>query len=417
MNAFVGPLTPRIERVLPALEQLYKDLHSHPELAHQESRTAALLATRLSEAGYQVTEKVGGTGVVGLLANGPGPTLMLRADMDALPILERTGVPYASTCEARDAKGENVPVSHACGHDMHMTWALGAALVLAEAKEAWRGTVMVVFQPAEETGTGSQAMLDDGMVARFPRPDVILGQHLLQYRAGTVATKAGQMLTAGDSFRVRFFGAGGHGGMPQNAIDPVVMASAAVLRLQTVVAREVPPQTQAVVTVGEFHAGHAENIIPAEAVLKLNIRTTDPAVREHLLAAVRRVCEAEARASNAPREPEFEPINNFPLTVNDAEATRRVTEAFRAQFGERLTEAIPVGASEDFGRFGQAWGAPYCYWFVGGTAPAAWDEARDRGTLATLPGPHSPYWAPALDPTLRTGIETLLAAAGSWLAA
>lgn len=417
MNAFVSPLMPRIERILPALEALYKDLHSHPELSHQESRTAAILAARLSEAGYQVTEKVGGTGVVGLLANGAGPTIMLRADMDALPIQEKTGLPYASACEASDAKGETVAVSHACGHDMHMSWALGAALVLAGEKDAWRGTVMVVFQPAEETGTGSQAMLDDGMVERFPRPDVIFGQHLLQYRAGTVATKAGQLLTAGDSFRVRFFGAGGHGGMPQNAIDPVVMAAAAVLRLQTLVAREVPPQTQAVVTVGEFHAGHAENIIPAEAEIKLNVRTTDPAVREHLLAAIRRVCLAEAQASNAPRDPEFEPINNFPLTFNDAEVARRVAEAFRAQFGDRLTEAVPVGASEDFGRFGQAWGTPYCYWFVGGTAAETHDEARRQGTLAALPGPHSPFWAPALDPTLSTGIETLLAAAGSWLAA
>ncbi|BDU76012.1 amidohydrolase [Mesoterricola sediminis] len=417
MNPFVDPLRPLIARVLPRVEALYKDFHQHPELSHQEARTGAVAAACLRDAGYRVVEQVGGTGVVGLLENGAGPTVMVRADMDALPIREQTGLAYAAACEGLNAKGEPVPVSHACGHDMHLAWALGAAQVLAGARDAWRGTVLVVLQPAEETGTGSQAMLDDGLVARFPRPDVIFGQHLLQYRAGTVACKAGQLLTAGDSLQVRFFGAGGHGGMPQNAIDPIVMASAAVLRLQALVAREVAPQAQAVVTVGEFHAGHAENIIPAEAVIKLNVRTTDLAVREHLLAAIRRVCIAEARASNAPRDPEFEPINNFPLTLNDAEVTRRVAEAFRAQFGDLLSEARPVGASEDFGRFGQAWGTPYCYWFVGGTSPEAYDAAAREGTLDALPGPHSPYWAPALDPTLRTGIETLLAAAGTWLAA
>lgn len=416
MTSFIGPLLPQIEQALPRAEQLYKDFHQHPELSHQEARTAAIAAAQLREAGFQVVEKVGGTGVVGLLENGAGPTVMLRADMDALPIREQTGLAYASACEGVNAQGEPVPVSHACGHDMHLAWALAAGRILAEARPAWRGSLLIVCQPAEETGTGSQGMLDDGMTARFPRPDVIFGQHLLQYRTGTLACRPGQLLTAGDSFQVRFFGAGGHGGMPQNAIDPIVMAAAAVLRLQAVVAREVPPQAQAVVTVGEFHAGHAENIIPAEAVLKLNVRTTDLAVRERLLAAIRRVCLAEAQASNAPREPEFTDINNYPLTFNDVEVTRRVTEAFRAAFGDRVTEASPVGASEDFGRFGQAWGAPYCYWFVGGCPADTYDEAERLGTLAALPGPHSPFWAPALHPTLRTGIEALLTAAGAWLA-
>jgi hippurate hydrolase len=417
MHPFIQLLQPQIERILPRAEGLYKDFHSHPELSGRELRAAEIVAGRLREAGYQVTEKVGGTGVVGLLQNGAGPTVMLRADMDALPVREATGLPYASTVEGLDPKGEPVPVAHACGHDMHMAWALAAATVLAEARTAWRGTLLAVFQPAEETGAGSQAMLDDGLIERFPRPDVIFGQHLLQLRAGTVACRAGQLLTAGDSFQVRFFGAGGHGGMPQNTVDPIVMAASAVLRLQSVVAREVAPQAQAVVTVGEFHAGIAENIIPAEAVLKLNVRTTDPAVRSHVLEAIRRICLAEAQASRAPRDPEFTGINNFPLTVNDAEVTRKVAEAFQSQFGERLSEASPVGASEDFGRFGQAWGAPYCYWFVGGCSGERYDQAEREGTLAALPGPHSPYWAPALEPALRTGIETLLAAAGTWLAA
>jgi len=231
-----------------------------------------------------------------------------------------------------------------------------------------------------------------------------------------VGVRAGQILTAGDSLQVRFFGKGGHGGLPQNAIDPILMAASAVVRLQGIVAREVSPLASSVITVGEFHAGVAENIIPAEAVLKLNVRNTDPAVRDHVLAAIRRVCIAEAQASNAPRDPEFTDLSSFPLTVNDADVTRQVGEAFRAQFGAQLVEAQALGASEDFSRYGKAWNAPYTYWFVGGCSPERYDQATQEGTLAQLPGPHSPFWAPVLEPTLRTGIETTLAAVGSWLA-
>jgi len=416
MTTFIENLASEIERALPAAEALYKDLHQHPELSRQEFRTASVVASALAEAGFQVTGQVGGTGVVGILVNGAGPTVMLRADMDALPIREATGLPYASACEAVNARGETVPVSHMCGHDLHTAWLLAAAQVLSASRGAWSGTVMALFQPAEESGEGSRAMLEDGLVERFPRPDVILGQHVLPFRAGVVGLRAGQILTAGDSLLVRFHGKGGHGGMPQNAIDPIVMAASAVVRLQGIVAREVAPLASAVVTVGEFHAGIAENIIPAEAVIKLNVRTTDPAVRTQVLAAIRRVCSAEAQASGAPRDPDFEVICDFPLTVNDAGVTERVAEAFRAQFPGQVTEAQPLGASEDFGRYGKAWDVPYTYWFVGGCDPAAYDRAKAEGTLAQLPGPHSPFWAPALDPTLRTGIETALAAAGAWLA-
>ncbi len=416
MSPFVRTLSAEIDKVLLDAEALYKDLHQNPELSHQEFRTAGVVAAQLRAAGFQVTEKIGGTGVVGVLENGEGPTVMMRADMDALPIKEATGVPYASTCEAVNAKGETVPVSHACGHDMHITWLLSSAKVLSEARQDWRGTVVALFQPAEENGAGSQAMLDDGLTERIPKPDVILGQHLLQYRAGVVGFRAGQILTAGDSLQVRFFGKGGHGGMPQNAVDPILMAASAVLRLQGIVAREVSPQQVAVVTVGEFHAGIAENIIPAEAIIKLNVRTTDSAVRDHVLAAIRRICIAEAQASNAPREPEFTNISNFPLTVNDADVTRQVADAFRSQFGEQVVETPSLGASEDFGRFGKAWNVPYTYWFVGGCSHEKYDQAKQDGTVAQLPGPHSPFWAPALEPTLRTGIETSLAAMGTWLA-
>ncbi len=416
MSEFAKRLAGHIEQVLPMVEATYLDLHQHPELSLQEVRTSGIIAQRLREAGYEVTEKVGRTGVVGLLRNGDGPTVMMRSDMDALPMRENTGLPYASTAQGINKKGETVPVAHSCGHDIHMSWLLGAATVLSQARDAWRGTMMAVFQPAEETAEGSQAMLDDGMLEQFPRPDVILAQHLMQYPAGQVRYRSGQVLTAGDSLLVRFFGKGAHGAMPQNGIDPIVMTASAVLRLQTIVSREVAPHAQVVVTVGEFHAGTAENIIAAEAYIKLNVRTTDEAVRDHVMDAIKRICIAEARASNAPKDPEFEVINSYPLTVNDPEVTDKIATAFRGQFGDRVSEAAPVGASEDFSRFGRAWKAPYTMWFVGGTEQAKYDQAVAEGTVTKLPGPHSPFWAPALHPTLETGIETILTAAGEWLA-
>jgi hippurate hydrolase len=416
MSDFVSQFSSAIQGVLPTVEATYKDIHQHPELSLQEVRTAGIAAQQLRDAGFTVTEQVGKTGVVGLLKNGDGPIVMIRADMDALPMRENTGVPYASTATGVNKKGETVPVCHSCGHDLHTAWLLGAAKIMADARQKWRGTLMAVFQPAEETAEGSKAMLDDGMMERFPKPDVILGQHLLQYRAGTVGYRAGQILTSGDSLLVRFFGKGAHGAMPQNSIDPVVMAASAVLRLQSIVSREVAPDASVVVTIGELHAGTAENIIPDEAYIKLNVRTTDASVRDHVMQAIKRICIAEAQASNAPKEPEFEVINNYPLTVNDAEVTQKVSDAFREQFGERAQEVQPVGASEDFGRFGQAWNTPYMFWFVGGTEPEKYDQAMREGTYKKLPGPHSPFWAPVLYPTIQTGIETLLTAAGVWLA-
>ncbi len=416
MSTFTHQLSGQLAAMLPAIETIYKDLHQHPELPMQEVRTAGVIARYLREWGYDVAEQVGKTGVVGLLRNGAGPTVMLRADMDGLPMKEESGLPYASAGEGVNKNGERVPLAHACGHDMHVAWLLGAAAVLARGKTAWQGTVLAVFQPAEETAEGARAMLTDGLMERFPRPDVIFGQHLLQFRAGEVAYRSGQILTAGDSLLVRFLGKGAHGGMPQYGVDPVVMAAAAVVRLQTVVAREVSPQAQVVVTVGEFHAGTAENIIPEEAYIKLNVRTTDEAVREQVLEAIRRICLAEARASKAPQDPVFEEINSFPLTVNDVAVTNKVAAAFEQQFGKRLRETQPMGASEDFARYGRAWGVPYMYWFVGGCEAGRYDQAVQDGTTGKLPGPHSPYWAPALHPTLQTGIETMLVAAGEWLA-
>lgn len=290
-----------LDGLLPDLEAVYKDIHTHPELSMQETRTAGIAADRLHAAGYQVTTGVGKTGVVGLLCNGEGPTVMLRADMDALPVEEATGLPYASNATATGQDGKMTPVMHACGHDMHVTWLVGATTLLAKARDGWRGTVMAVFQPAEETAAGAQAMIDDGLFKRFPKPDVVLGQHVMVWPAGVLGCRAGVITSAGDSLQIRLFGRGAHGSMPQASIDPVVMAAATVMRLQAIVSREVAATEAAVVTVGSLQAGTKENVIADEAVIKLNVRTFDEGVRKRVLAAVERIVNAEAAASGAPK--------------------------------------------------------------------------------------------------------------------
>nr|WP_139025076.1 M20 family metallopeptidase [Bradyrhizobium sp. STM 3843] len=410
------PALRNIDALLPDLTELYKDIHSHPELSMQETRTAGIAATRLKAAGFEVTSGVGKTGVVGLLRNGDGPTVMLRADMDALPVQEATGLPYASTAIATDEDGNTVPVSHMCGHDMHVTWLAGATKLLAEARTSWRGTLMAVFQPAEETGEGAKAMIDDGLFKRFPKPDVILGQHVMVGPAGTVAGRAGAITSAADSLQIKLFGRGAHGSMPQASIDPVVMAASIVLRLQTIVSREVAATESAVLTVGVLQAGTKENVIPDDAIIKLNVRTFDAGVRSRVLAAIERVVNAEATASGAPRKPEITSIDYYPLNVNNQEATQRVVEAFREHFGTaRVRPTGPAPASEDFGSFGAEWHVPSVFWFVGGTDPDVYAKARDANKLNELPVNHSPKFAPVLNPTLKTGVESLVVAARAWM--
>jgi hippurate hydrolase len=406
----------KLDELLPDLEALYKDVHSHPELSMEETRTAGIAADRLKAAGYAVTTGVGKTGVVGLLQNGDGPTVMLRADMDALPVQEATGLPYASNGTATDREGRTVPVGHMCGHDMHVTWLAGATRLLANARTTWRGTLMAVFQPAEETAEGAQAMIDDGLLKRFPKPDVVLGQHVMVGPAGTVAGRQGAITSAADSLQIRLFGRGAHGSMPQASIDPVVMAAATVMRLQTIVSREVAAAEAAVVTVGVLQAGTKENVIPDEALIKLNVRTFDAGVRTRVLAAIERIVNAEAEASCAPRKPEITTLDQYPLNVNDPDASRRVVEAFRGHFGgERVRETGPAPASEDFGSFGSQWHAPSVFWFVGGTDPDVYAKAQAANRLNDLPVNHSPKFAPVLHPTLRTGVEALVVAARAWL--
>ncbi|HET8626885.1 MAG TPA: amidohydrolase [Thermomicrobiales bacterium] len=401
----------------PQLESLYKDIHQHPELSMQETRTAGLAADHLRAAGYDVTTGVGTTGVVGLLRNGDGPTVMLRADMDALPVEEATGLPYASAVTATDRDGATVPVMHACGHDMHVTWLVGATALFARARGAWQGTLMAVFQPAEETAEGARAMIDDGLFARFPKPAVILGQHLMVGPAGAVAGRTGAITSAADSLQIRLFGRGAHGSMPQASIDPVVMAAATVLRLQTIVSREVAATDAAVVTVGVLQAGTKENVIPDEALIKLNVRTFDAGVRKHVLAAIERIVNAEAAASGAPRPPEITPLDRYNLVMNDPAAAERVVAAFRRYFpADRVRQTGPAPASEDFGSFGAEWHVPAVFWFTGGTDPERYAEAKAAGTLNAIPTNHNPRFAPVLHPTLETGVEALVVAAQAWLA-
>jgi hippurate hydrolase len=413
----VASVLAALDSTRPWQEDLYRDVHQHPELSHQETRTAALVAGRLRDAGFEVHEGVGGTGVVGLLRNGDGPTVLLRADMDALPVREATGLPYASAATAHDAEGTEVPVMHACGHDVHVACLAGAAALLAGGREHWAGTLVLVFQPAEEVGDGARGMLEAGLAGLVPTPQVALAQHVVPMRAGRVGTHAGPALSAADSMRITVHGRGAHGSMPQAAVDPVVLAAMIVVRLQTVVAREVPPGETAVLTVGSVQAGTKSNVIPDSAVLQLNVRTFSEGTRALVLDAVERIVRAECQASGCPREPEFELFDRFPLTDNDAAATERVAAAFADSFGDRAGPVGQQSASEDFSDIPTALGVPYTYWFVGGIDAGLHDAAERAGRIASdVPVNHSARFAPVLQPTLDTGTEALVVAALAWLA-
>jgi len=404
-----------VDPLLGGLGELYEDLHAHPELSFQETRTAAIAAERLRDAGYEVTEGVGGTGVVGVLGNGDGPRVLLRADMDALPVTEETGLPYASTVRALDPDGVEVGVTHACGHDMHVTWMLGAARILAEHRDAWAGTLLVVIQPAEEIGAGAQAMVDDGFLDRFGRPDVCLGQHLAPAPAGWVLTRSGPTMAGSDALKVTLRGRGGHGSSPENTIDPAVMAASTILKLQTIRSRETAPTEPVVVTVGSVKVGTKENVIADHAELGISIRTFNERVRRRVLASVERICHGEAHSYGAP-EPDVDPQYTFPPVVNTPEATARVAAAFLDAFGPgRAMEGPLALGSEDFAAFATAAGCPSVFWFAGGHDPEAWHAAFAADRLAEdVPYNHSPRFAPIQDPTIRHGIENLLVATLEW---
>jgi amidohydrolase len=397
-------------------EDFYRDLHQHPELSHQEHRTAKLAADKLRGWGYEVRDGIGGTGVVGVLRNGIGPTVLMRADMDALPVEEATGLPYASTVRATDAAGAAVPVMHACGHDVHVTCLLGAAALLAGGTRHWNGTMITLFQPAEEVGDGASGMVDDGLTDVVPSVDVALAQHVLPAPAGHVGTHRGPVLSAADSMRITLYGRGAHGSMPQAAVDPVVLAAMIVVRLQTIVSREVAPTDTVVLTIGSIRSGTKSNVIGDHAVLELNLRTYDESTRDAVLAAIHRIVIAECQASNSPRDPVFELYDRFPLTVNDDAVTERVSDAFAGFFGERFQPMAAQSASEDFSDIPKALGAPYTYWGIGGIDEHLYRDAVEAGRVSQdIPVNHSPSFAPVIQPTLDTGTQALVIAALAYL--
>ncbi len=413
----VQAVTAGLEAIREQLAELYRDLHQHPELSLQETRSAGLLAGHLRAAGFdEVAEQVGGTGVVGLLRNGDGPVVMLRADFDALPVLEKTGLPYASTVRGVDPDGNDVPVMHACGHDMHAAALVGAAKLLAAARSDWTGTLLVVFQPAEELILGARQMVQDGLFERFPKPRIVLGQHVAPLPAGFIGHGSGPIMSASDHVKVTLFGRGGHGSRPEAAVDPVLMAANVVTRLQGIVAREVPPAEAAVVTVGRLQAGTKDNIIPDTAELGINMRSYTPQVRDLVRAAIERIVRAESAAGNAVREPEIEWLGNAPALVSDPDATATTLAAFGEHFGPQRLFPMPlVTASEDVGAFGAALGIPTVFWFWGGLEPDLVFKALAEGRIDSLPANHSAEFAPLIEPTLSTGVEALVVAALTWL--
>lgn len=404
------------EKLVAHLEGVYKHLHANPELSSHEHATGRFVADELKKLKIQVHEKIGDTGVVGIMENGKGPVVLMRADLDALPILEKSGLSYASKATVAGPGGEMLPVSHACGHDMHMTWLLGAAHMMNDNKDAWKGTAIFLFQPAEELGRGAKAMIDGGLLHLVPKPVVALSQHTYPNRAGSILYRSGPLMYAADSLLVRFYGKGAHGSQPHKSVDPVAMAAYAVVRLQSIVGREIDPMTPAVVSVGSLQAGSQENIIPDEATLKINLRSTSQAVREQLLEAVKRVCIAEAQASSAPRPPEFTVISNFPPTINDKGVVDKVYASWLTDFDESdINQFDDTFASEDFANFGMTWHIPYQLWLTGVTNPVTYDQAESRNKLAELPGCHSPFYAPDLSASLVPGIKAMLSAASAYV--
>lgn len=395
----------------PNLLALYLHLHRNPELSLQEEKSAARMAEELRKLGFDVTPKVGGHGVVGVLKNGPGPTVLVRADMDALPVTERTGVPYASTVRVRDRFGNDTGVMHACGHDVHMTCGVGTARILTALKAKWSGTLVMMFQPAEEIGLGAKAMLDAGLFTRFPKPDYALALHVdSRLPVGTVAYTEGLTMANVDTVDITVKGKGGHGAAPHTTIDPVVLAARIVLDLQTIVSREINPTDPAVVTVGSIQGGTKHNIIPSEVKLQLTVRSTTDQVRDHVLKAIDRIARAAAAGARAPDPIITVNLQEFtPSTVNDVALTRRVTKVLGDVLGAKNVQPRPpIMGGEDFGRLGKA-GVPICLYFIG-TIESERYAASLKPNGPILPSTHNDSYAPVPEPSIRVGVRTMTAA-------
>jgi hippurate hydrolase len=405
----------RLDAAYPSLDALYKDLHAHPELSLMEEKTSARVAAELRAAGFDVTEKFGGTGVVAVLRNGPGPTLLIRSDMDALPVKEETGLPYASTVHTLNLSGKDVPVMHACGHDIHMTVLVGTARMLAGMRDRWSGTVVMICQPAEEILIGARNMLAAGLYRQFPRPDFAIGLHDDPFLpTGSAGFTEGNATSNSDSVDIAVRGIGGHGARPDNSKDPVVLAAQIVVALQTIVSREIRPGEPAVVTVGTINGGTKRNIIPDEVRLQLTVRSYSDDVRAHLVSSIRRICRGEAVAAGIPEDlmPVVTVIEGEAAhtTYNDPVLTRRVRAAVTGWLGpERVRSAEPLMGSEDFSEFGRTVEkVPICFFRIGASAPEKIAESARTGV--PLPAPHSSKFAPVPEPTIRTGITAMTAA-------
>lgn len=409
---------------LSSYEELYKHFHRNPEISTLEVETSKRLISEVQSLNekhgspIELKTGIGKTGFIGIHRNGSGPTIMLRADMDGMPVLERTGLEYASTKRMMDSDWDNIekPVMHACGHDFHITSLLAAIETLLKAKDKWSGTLIYLFQPAEERGRGARMMLDDGLYDKnkhaCPEPDLCLGQHVFPFRAGNVLTKSGSTMSAADSYKITIHGKGGHGSEPHKCVDPVVIASHIVVHLQTLVSREMPPDETAVLTVSSVKAGDTVNVISDIAVMQVNIRSVTPTGRQTLLEGLKRVVNAECMAARCPKPADFEKLNEYPFTINDEDIHQKISQSFISYFGENRHEHMKaVLASEDFPLLATDIGKPYMFWFFGGVDQEEWDKREKVGTLGDIPGNHSPYFAPALQPTLKTGVEAMVVAA------
>jgi amidohydrolase len=403
-----GTTSKEVDAVYPEAHALYIDLHQNPELSSHETQTAAKLAGRLRGLGYEVTEHVGGTGVVAILKNGAGPSVMLRTELDALPVEEKTGLSYASKIHAKDDAGRDVPVMHACGHDLHMASILGTATIMLKSKDTWHGTLMLIGQPAEETIGGAKAMVADGLLTRFPKPDVAVALHVGNtLPAGQVGIVPGVYNTNADSLKITIYGKGGHGSAPHTAIDPIVIAARTILALQTIASREVKPGDMAVVTVGYIQAGTKNNIIPDHAELGLTVRTNKAEVRKQVLAAIDRITKAEAEAAGVPRPPSIDHYEGTDLVYNDPALALRLKGVLETALGkDNVVMEEAITASEDFSYFTEQ-GIPGFYFSLGGADPEKLAQAKAAGS--TLPSNHSPLFAPDVDPALHTGIAAEVA--------
>lgn len=386
-------------------ERQYKYFHQHPELSMKEDHTAQTIIDILSKAGIE-TKRVGKTGVVAEIKNGEGPVVAMRADIDALPIKENSGKDYTSTVSTQDENGKTVGVSHACGHDFHISSLLGALKAFNKHKDAWRGTYIGVFQPGEETAQGAKDSVENGITSMIAKPDVYLGQHVLgAIPAGTVGIHSGAFLTTAASIRVHIFGKGSHGSMPELSVDPVVVASSIVLKLQTIVSRELAAKDYAIVTVGALNAGSKSNIIPDDAELLINTRTYSEDTQKFVYNAIERIVRGECELARCPKKPEFTYYDRYPLTNNDQNSSLRVRKAFDEYFGENSVDISRASASEDFSIVANAFNTPYAYWGLGGFED-----------MKNAPGNHNPAFAPDLQPTLNRGLESAVVAACAWLA-